>query len=176
MTSLNNYEHEFRVAAAKSDLAQLQQLLSKIADINAQGPDSKRTALHFAVMYNTHGDVIEWLKNNGADGNMPDKDGNTPFHLACKNKKIGQYLALLVVRPQNKEEEDAFTRKPLATPGLNPFLPNNEGKTPFDYFLEWVSETPRHLHAVTPEVFFPMMLMNSCKEQYLTSNSPTPSV
>ena len=56
------------------------------ADVNAQN-DYNQTPLH-AAAYNGHDEVVKLLIDNGANPNLMDKDGNTPYVAAIRAVKL----------------------------------------------------------------------------------------
>jgi ankyrin repeat protein len=80
--------YHLRLAAARGDLNLLEKILKhkdKLRFINQAGEESNKTALHFAVK-NNHKDCAELLLSHGSNPNSQDKKGDTPFHIACREK------------------------------------------------------------------------------------------
>ena len=53
-----------------------------------------QTALHLAV-FNGHADTVRWLVQHGADVNVQDNEGQTPFSIASGrgNRKVARLLS-----------------------------------------------------------------------------------
>lgn len=83
-----NINHALRIAASKDDLGHVRYLV-KYADIDEQGGQSKRTALHQAAA-NGHEKVMELLIECGANPSIEDKDKKTAdelYHTSGAHKK-----------------------------------------------------------------------------------------
>lgn len=76
----NYIARAFTDAAAKKDYALLSDLMIDGVDINTRDPDGA-TALHRAV-YRAHEDVVTFLLMLGANPDLTDKNGNTPYMAA----------------------------------------------------------------------------------------------
>lgn len=74
-----NLTIQFITAASNGELENVKKMLDKV-DINSPDYD-KRTALHLACS-NGHFEVVEFLVSKGADPEVKDRWGNTPFHEA----------------------------------------------------------------------------------------------
>ena len=77
-------------AAANGDLAEVQLLIEKQADVNTVGYD-KRTALHLACC-ESHKAVVQVLINHNANVNAKDRWGNKPLHGADSHTIIDLLL------------------------------------------------------------------------------------
>ena len=58
------------------------------ADINARTPDTGKTALFFAVRYNSNPEIVTALLNYGADPHIKDIFDRTAFDYADRNPKL----------------------------------------------------------------------------------------
>ena len=84
----SNYGDKLCKAAAKGELATIQQLLAKGADVNSHDYD-KRSALHLASAEG-HAACAEFLVLKGAEVNAQDRWGHTPL----KDAKRGSHTAV----------------------------------------------------------------------------------
>jgi ankyrin repeat protein len=105
-----------RKAASEGDIKQVNQLLQSEANINEAGESSKKTALHFAVLYGRDSMVKNLASQKELNPHLQDDKGETPLNLCFEAKvdnstKLKMLGALISIS--------------------NPLIPNNQGKTPF---------------------------------------------
>lgn len=79
-------ELTLREAAQQGELATVKTLIAQRVNVNASGPGSQKTALHWAAKYK-HYKIVDVLLNAGADQSLKDKEGFTPLAIAEKIKE-----------------------------------------------------------------------------------------
>lgn len=133
-------EKEFRIAASRGDIAQMQKLLEKQnVDINSQGPVTGKNALHRAVMTKQY-KALEFLLHNGANRNVLDKEGNTALHIACAQQDLMAMTFLLLPKMETfKEITDKFGAEFVskvypADDTIDPTIQNNKQQTVLHLF------------------------------------------
>ena len=72
-------------------------LLANGSNVNEVEPNTKHTALHYAVL-NGHNVLVEALLSWGAHVNQQDYHGSTPLHVACQEGHLLCVLTLLKAR------------------------------------------------------------------------------
>ncbi len=116
--------------------------LLKPEKINVQDAQG-RTALTYAAE-GERTKNIEWLLENGADPNSPDKQGRFPIHYAAK---VGYTFIDLLVRPENiniqdkdgrtalsfAAEKEVVTIRHLIKAGADINIPDKNGNLPFHH-------------------------------------------
>jgi hypothetical protein len=98
-------ELELRNAAQKGDLVLVKSLILQGINVNAVGPKTKRTALHWAAKCKYY-KVVEALLKSGADQTLKDKDNNTPLLLAEKIENNDAVVEILRSQFILKTKED----------------------------------------------------------------------
>jgi GTPase SAR1 family protein len=96
-------EKQFRTAAASNNMALLKKLLAEGVNINAAGPDTNKTALHWAVEKG-HINVIEYLLSNGADYNAQNNQELSSLLLAQSSSNTTLLQCFLPYLKANKKE------------------------------------------------------------------------
>jgi len=119
---MNTREKTLRQAAANGQFETVRQLHTDGININSGGPDSGKTALHWAAE-NGHLDIADFLIARVNDINCQDNKGNTPFHYVCESDKGSLTDKIEII-------------KHLLDSKADPLLANNDGKTPFMAFLK----------------------------------------
>jgi ankyrin repeat protein len=76
-------------------------------------------------------DLIKNLLNNGADPNVPDRNGNTPLLIVCTRKTMNQEVIKLLVT-----EKQSQPNKRLASSNIQ----NNDGMTPLHLLCDTISK------------------------------------
>ena len=120
---LKKLNYKLLIAALEGNLEDIEDAISKGADINFQSEQDGFTALHLVVKNPYLLKALPRLLELGADPQIKDKEGDLPVHKACKADEIGFVYALL--------EKDLET--------LN--IPNNEGLTPLDFAASSIDPT-----------------------------------
>ena len=92
------------------------------ADINAANPANGWTALH-AAAYNGHKKLVAYLLTRGANANAPDKDGNTPLHLAASQSHGDTTAALMGATDQTRRNSAGKTPREVANPKVAFYFP-----------------------------------------------------
>ncbi len=134
-------EVELRKAAQKNDIERLKECISVLglAKINAFGPESGRSALHFAVRAGAL-EAVRFLVDKKADLNHQDNEGNTPVHEALikLNASKKHYPILLTLISLNLDIVKGFLDhsnvRIQANEMIDPTLKNQNGKTIVDLF------------------------------------------
>lgn len=85
----NVLNQDLRNAASRGNLAKVQSLLAKGAQVNAKDK-AGATALHFAAA-SGNAEIVKELLAKGADVNVKDKEGTTPLREA-KNGVVAELL------------------------------------------------------------------------------------
>ncbi|GAB9464413.1 hypothetical protein Gpo141_00001844 [Globisporangium polare] len=104
------------VAAQNQCLEVLELLVANGADVNLRQRDG-RSALHVACTWGRQ-EAAEFLLGQHAKLQMRDNDGQGPLHAACRNGHGEIVRALL-------------------SAGVDPFLADEYGSTPFDLARDW---------------------------------------
>ncbi len=117
---LSEQEKNLRQAAANGDFEAVEKLFSEGVDIHSRGPDTKKTALHWAAEYGRL-KIGKFLISKGARIDSKDARGNTPLNCAIQSKK-----GKLIDRVNLIEQ--------LILCKADPLEPNLEGKTPLMNF------------------------------------------
>ena len=113
--SENNLIHQIvkkHTRTYEKNLAYLQMLIDQGVDLHAANVVGK-TPLHLAVEFHKN-EYIQWLLENGADPNIPDKKGITPFFFA-----VGEAV----------DHDKYVIMRQFATPQFD--MVNNDGETLF---------------------------------------------
>ena len=76
---------KLRTAARQGDAAGVREWLEAGADPNAADPEYGRTAMHYAAAVGKSVEVLEVLRDAGAEVDKADKDGETPLMSAARN-------------------------------------------------------------------------------------------
>jgi len=143
--------NELCKAVISGNLAEVELLIAKGADINAVDTEGK-APLHYAVrgiqgtIFPGKDSIIQRLIENGADVNLKGKDGFTPLHLAAATNNIigGTYL---ITKGANVNAKNVNGQTPLhvtvymgardmakalITAGAKLNLKDNDGNTPLE--------------------------------------------
>lgn len=75
------------------------------ADVNAKTPDTGKTALFFAVQYNSNPEIVSALLNYGADQNITDVFGRTAYDYAERNPKLKDSEVLWLFDKHHDKDE-----------------------------------------------------------------------
>ncbi|GFQ90549.1 glyco_hydro_20b domain-containing protein [Trichonephila clavata] len=111
------YVEELLKCSAKSELDRIRQLISAGVDVNStDSPESKNTALHWAVCFGKP-EAVQCLLDLGASPNVMNGQGMTPLHDAVKRKNV-EIIKLLL----------AAGADPLFKPSLGKYM----DKSPMD--------------------------------------------
>ncbi len=102
----------FRRAAAKGQLNDLKNLLLLGAQINDQGSDSQKTALHQAVIGNQF-DILMFLLSIKADISIRDRNGKTAFEYVKNGSSLYQKLSISL-----RTNPDIFESFKLISPSM----------------------------------------------------------
>jgi len=95
---------DLHAAAKRGDLRQLQQRLAEGYDVSRpQCTALRETPLHLAIG-NRHLDCAQRLLEDGADPHLPDGNGDTPLHVACRLGEASFIQQLLVPLPEAGED------------------------------------------------------------------------
>lgn len=94
-SSNQSSEDQLVEACKKGDLSAVKKIvLAGNVDVNCDLADDKQTPLHLATDY-FHKDLAEFLLSNGAKVNATDEFGNTPLHIASRERLVG-FMNLLI--------------------------------------------------------------------------------
>jgi hypothetical protein len=97
-------------AIKENDRANVERLLDRGADINAQNVHGM-TPLHISILWNVP-DITMLLLERGADVSKRDRSGSTPLHLAA-NKGIIKVINALLKKGADIDAADALGRSPM---------------------------------------------------------------
>lgn len=84
----------FLKAAEYGQLGIVEKIAQGQFDINAEGGQDRRSALHLAASHD-HLDIVKFLVEHGADRTLVDSKGQTPLHAAVENASDCRCLHLL---------------------------------------------------------------------------------
>jgi hypothetical protein len=130
---------ELRAAAFNGDMSVVSLYKRDGEKVNEAGPDTQRTALHWAAWGGQNQVVSCLVKAAKAEINPLDVDGNTPLNLAILAQNVPIAKKLLVVDL-------------LLSHGADPLLPNTHGITPLMNLLKFskqiASVLPYHLEVM----------------------------
>lgn len=113
-------------------------LLGRDAEKQINGRDGEGwTALHLAVNQEKL-PVVRLLLEHGADPNIRDIEGVTPFHMACRHASLRHYQFAIGEAPTDAVLRDLrLTCDVLAEFGARPDIKDNYGQTPQDFIDAW---------------------------------------
>jgi ankyrin repeat protein len=105
------------LAVERQNKAAVEQLLTKGAPVNAQGPDNA-TALFYAMEHDTASpEIVDLLINNGANVNTKNNAGKSPLLYAIShvliNEKIEKIVDLLIRAHANINAQSSLGSTPL---------------------------------------------------------------
>lgn len=127
-------DDDFRIAAADGDAEELQKLIYTISSIDAQDPETGKTALHYAVQSKKLA-VLVYLLDRGASPTVADNEGNTPLHDAAKDLQLMFMISMLVKHLPIKENGEVVPTSPNEFPELredvDASIENNNGESAF---------------------------------------------
>lgn len=125
---------ELRKAAFHGDLYTVSLYKKQREKINEPGPDSQRTALHWAAWGGHHPVVSCLVKAAKADIDPRDIDRNTPLNLAIWAHNVPLLKKLLVIDL-------------LLTHGADPTLANKNGETPLMNLMQLIKQASSALYS-----------------------------
>lgn len=119
---------------SNADIAKIETLIRRRANVNAQDRDSK-TALHYAASYNRL-DMVQMLVEAGANVEIEDNEGNTPIHFVVEQPEYYPVAKYMVQKGVSLKHKNKAGMDPLNL-ALNSSAENGD-----TYFMLAVSLQP----------------------------------
>lgn len=179
--ALNN---ALSVAAFSGDMAEVEALIAKGADVNAKD-ENDRTPLSWAAYYDKR-EVVELLISKGADVNAKDNVGMTPLHEAIRRGKK-EFALFLISKGADVNAKALWGKTPLhfaaseghkdiietlISKGADVYAKSEGGTTPL-YFAEKSNSDPKVrqeiialLQGQMTKQSNPRQILNSLLEQF----------